>query len=70
MMTRTLFILIVIHKPDIEAITKVFYSRTAAEKYAKDLFFRSDFTYNQLQEWLVDNRPFTQVQIQQISMEL
>ena len=70
MRTATLFILIVIHKPDIEAVTKVFYNRRAAEKYAKDLFFRGDFTYNQLQDWLVENRPFTQVHIQEITMEL
>ena len=70
MMIRTIYILIIILKPDIEAITKLFYNRTAAEKYAKDLFFLEDFTWSQLQEWLIKNRPFTQVQIQELSMEL
>ena len=70
MMIRTLYILIVIHKPNTEAVTKVFFNRSNAEKYAKDLFFRGDFTWSQLQDWLVDNRPFTQVQIQELSLEL
>lgn len=70
MMIRTIYILIVIHKPNIEAVTKVFYNRIAAEKYAKDLFFRGDFTWSQLQDWLVDNRPFTEVKIQEVPLEL
>lgn len=70
MKIRTIYILIVIHKPNIEAVTKVFYNRIAAEKYAKDLFFRGDFTWQQLQDWLADNRPFTQVKIQEVALEL
>lgn len=70
MMTTTLFILIVVQNPFCDAISKVFHSQSAAEKYALDLFDQSDSTWSQFQDWLVQNKPFTQVQIQQISMEL
>ena len=70
MMTTTLFILIVVRNPFCDAISKVFHSNTAAQKYALEMFGQEDSTWTQFQDWLVQHRPFTQVQIQQISMEL
>jgi hypothetical protein len=70
MKTTTLFILIVVHNPFCDAISKVFHSQSAAEKHALDMFDQSDSTWSQFQDWLVQNRAFTQIQIQQISLEL
>lgn len=70
MRTATLFILIVVRNPFCTAATKVFHTYTAAKNYALELFEQSDSSWQDFQDWLVQNRPFTQVHIQEITMEL
>ena len=70
MTSSIIYILIVVLNPFTEAETKVFHSFAAAVRYALQLFDQSELSWQQFQDWLIENRPFTQVQIQQFTMEL
>ncbi len=70
MTTQIIYILIVVLNPFCDAESKVFHSYAAAVRYAVQLFDQCDLTWSQFQDWLIQNRPFTQVQIQQFTMEL
>ena len=70
MTTQIIYILIVVLNPFCDAETKVFHSFAAAVRYALQLFDLSDLSWTQFQDWLIENKPFTQVQIQQFHMEL
>ena len=70
MTSSIIYILIVVLNPFTAAETKVFHSFAAAVRYALQLFDLSELSWPQFQDWLTENRPFTQVQIQQFTMEL
>ena len=70
MTTQIIYILIVVLNPFCDAESKVFHSFNAAVHHALQLFDLSELSWPQFQDWLIENRPFTQVQIQQFHMEL
>jgi len=70
MTSSIIYILIVVLNPFTDAETKVFHSFNGAVRYALQLFDQSELSWPQFQDWLIENRPFTQVQIQQFTMEL